>query len=576
MAGTPITRPNNSTTKGSKNPVQILSVTNDTATSKVQQSNNNESTIQLASFPVHGTFQCISKGQQVSSLEMFHTHIETYCKSAIMSIVIQAMWLWVIMSCYTEIAYETEPIKQNSLNAGYFKMSGTRTFANGQKTVEHLFAKVQLNESADDLIVDCVNGSIINSIVGLFPHIRPNVMQYIESSFVYISSVGTTNYVELRKNGIPATLSDVERLWQLFASNTENMKKVCFQKAIQNSRTLFDVIEQTKKEIKLKEGQVNTYQPIDTDNARKLHALFGSMQVLGKYGFTHHDAHLDNIIYDDEAQSFVLIDYGRACFYPPYMVNPYINEFVEYEVLKLGNPSHPCNTVGYVPKSYEAFIDPARNHDVYSNTETMIVLPLYRYISQYDHILVSNLYLFDVMTITMNMIKNGGVPDEIKQQKIYYYTDSKTVVVEDHSNIAKMIACVHINNTFQYWHLYLPGLYWFSLYMKYCTSVNEEWPPKSGQLKLDIQRGVFAYLHKSFQSKHIVRPRFFVEYMQHNQGSTWLVQEWIQRGNIPEQHRGGAKRTAPKSAAKSTIYKKVHGQPKKHFAEYMGGYLKRM
>jgi hypothetical protein len=233
----------------------------------------------------------------------------------------QCLWLWKILSVYKEIHYYPE-LKGNSRNAKFCELLCTDD--NAKETP--IFAKVEIEEGVrkcDNMIVDNLNGFVINSICNGSPHF----IEYIDSckTFVKQGRLATTFPIEeLNPNLIYSTLNSTIRLdckendiiLCAIINNKKNLDgcvlkpaKVSFYKLIEGNQNLSDYIYKIYKQKDWVNGQKQLQ--IMTQS------LFMAMKQIG-YGFCHNDAHLGNILVtnDNGQETLVLIDYGRVIFTP--------------------------------------------------------------------------------------------------------------------------------------------------------------------------------------------------------------------------------------------------------------------
>lgn len=197
------------------------------------------------------------------------------------------------------------PLFQNSVNS-YFT---TLPFMDDTDQDRNHFVKFAICEPSnkvDWIMIDNVNGIIMNDIVRKHPQIRPNVMVYQDSfkTFVHV----TDNLIEW----IPSVLTDIDNPDQ--PCNIEELRKK----------------SQDRKSISDWEPVCcSIYESIDGDSMKtmtrtsqlwqkafsKFAELYETIVFLGtEYGMMHNDLHLGNIFYDKMSDQLVMIDYGRMHF----------------------------------------------------------------------------------------------------------------------------------------------------------------------------------------------------------------------------------------------------------------------
>lgn len=201
-------------------------------------------------------------------------------------------WIFSILRCAKEINY-VSTLKGNSANAKFTEM-----IVKNDNITKQLFVKVQLDRYSDNMIIDNINGYLINRICDLYSHLnlQSNFMRYIESA---------TGFYSENEN-------------KLFFEEKDNLYipvKISLHETIPHKATLFYILSTLvsstdgiiEKDILYDENLIKSINS-------KLVKLIKNMKFMGEnYGMVHNDCHGSNIIYDNK-QNFVVIDYGRVIF----------------------------------------------------------------------------------------------------------------------------------------------------------------------------------------------------------------------------------------------------------------------
>jgi len=209
------------------------------------------------------------------------------------------LWIWVILSCYDKVVYQPKLIT-SSCNASYTFL---KCESSGNSVTETLHAKVQMDlKNSDSIIMDDINGYIMNMIVAESPNLKPYFMEYVDSGVSFITkddSKFDLKSIMMASEG-PVT-DDVLLSKMTKAVEKSVIMKVTFSKAVDAPKNLADVI-------------LNQEKPLPTI-MKEVSKLLAAIQILGtKYGFAHNDAHPYNILFDGKTGNLVLIDYGRSIF----------------------------------------------------------------------------------------------------------------------------------------------------------------------------------------------------------------------------------------------------------------------
>ena len=209
------------------------------------------------------------------------------------------LWIWVILSCYDKVVYQPKLIT-SSCNASYTFL---KCESAGNAVTETLHAKVQMDpKNSDSIIMDDINGYIINMIVAENPNLKPYFMEYVDSGVSFITKEDSKFDLKSIMMASEGPVTDDVLLSKMTKAVEKSLiRKMTFNKAVDSPTNLADVI-------------INQEKPLPTI-MKEVSKLLAAIQILGtKYGFAHNDAHPYNILFDGKTGNLVLIDYGRSIF----------------------------------------------------------------------------------------------------------------------------------------------------------------------------------------------------------------------------------------------------------------------
>lgn len=383
-------------------------------------------------------------------------------------VVKQFMWIWKILSKYETITYNPE-LKGNSANAKFCELQGRDT--NG--ILDHpIFAKFQIGDEGDDMLADDINGFVLNKIFEQRPGFKDFYMEYIDSCIScakYETQDGKENLFfrleELNPSHIEKDVNceDNYTLCQYYKRHTEDIVdvKVSFHKHIQGDGSLSDYIKKNYKDM----SKLSVMLP----------KLFRSLRFVGEnYGFTHNDAHLGNILVkktDDGEESLVLIDYGRVLFNTtlPGFTSDMIEDIQSRITLEIVKHYDKDLCIGNDEMSYDDLMLALKNvknvglKDVYDDTMSGKTSsdPDMKYLTQ-------TLYMFDIMTISMNIVLILCRIDNYKSDTFSEFLtmmDNGLITIEDPNKIYELFVKKTSKLHEKKLDYLIPGIFWFSFFV---------------------------------------------------------------------------------------------------------------
>jgi hypothetical protein len=416
------------------------------------------------------------------------------------------MWIWVILSCFSEIEYSPTLIT-SSCNGSYAFLN---CYDAVTKAKTKLVAKFQMSSYADPIIVDNINGFVINELTVILPQTKQYFMEYVDSCQTYVCMEsnawgGSHSYksqstqrntksntpktsnsgYNFTNNGYVSTSSDQYNL------TNNNRKPKTDQYVfplrdllldIQNSMTEDDVAKHlldVRGRSKLRPVSICKSVPspaslssiiikgvytLDALRA-KLADLFKAMRDMGRFGFTHNDAHTGNVLLNGESEVFVLIDFGRVVF-----SNKLIKEYdaslakkveaqIAFEEMKALDSDKSADEIK--PTDYTHFTL-SYNGEAFTTVQMVKICE-----SMGLDFCLKHLYLFDVMCIAMNTLTlllntQNAQLDKAGYNNIFSYDAGKKIYkikpwkyIEDYSNSLKSNKKDPL----------LLGLFWFAFLM---------------------------------------------------------------------------------------------------------------
>ena len=313
------------------------------------------------------------------------------------------------------------------------------------KSTETYFLKFQVREGADDMALDCLNNAIINAIIT-----HQSESHFTEFIGYYIVNIYSKT-----------VMADNEDFFFLTQPSSEYFNKREAKLGVQKKLT--NAIELQKL-------------PANSIKTEKLIPLFAQMQELAKYGFTHNDAHLGNLMATED--SYYLIDYGRVRFNKKKLDTIRIIELNSDKIKQI--------------------LEKEKKDTYFSNYITNDPTP---------HDLK---YMFDISTICLNIIFHNIVIEYDKYiligggfeiRKTFGLLRIKDIFIK----INKKIDWNNLKNSRNPLHI---GLYWLINYCD-CVSKTSIVLYTKNIIKIDFESIVRnGYMHTYFQ--YIIIPNTFV------------------------------------------------------------------
>jgi hypothetical protein len=400
-------------------------------------------------------------------------------------------------------------------------------------------------------------------------------MKYIESCFLPLKSVqdNVSEKIYCNFENIFLLQNSTDITNNIFIKNFNNIDseyvlcKTSFHHSIKNKLSLERLI-------------INT--PInDMDFIyKKLGNLFYSLQIMGRYGFCHNDAHLQNILLDDDTEELVLIDYGKS-FFNDNLIRTKINNVdiekqIFYERGKYNNfNDNICN-----------IINKNNNYDSYDSYISNFYNTNYAACGLRDYIInppifnKENLFMFDIMTITLGVI-NMNKSQEI--QSVYSRSGKSLLLMNRKLIILTMDSMTTPQDIRDNpWIILLPGLFWFSLFNDFIkvfsrdrtfdiTSQQNHMFPNINTL---FSRE--SPIYTSFQLLNILDSDKFDNFCKDycKEDIDYVLDFFGKYKNAFSSQKAGKNKKMNKNIPKNknTLKKEMKKVPQSTFKDYMGGY----
>jgi hypothetical protein len=371
------------------------------------------------------------------------------------------LWLWVVLACYERVTYSPR-LQSNSCNASFTFLSGD--YRNHE---ERLIIKLQMSPNADNIVIDNINGHVINAVVP--PSIQKHYMEFIDSCLTYVDAAHDSfdlGSVLMASKSLVDNMTLFQRLDEMGKSH--KLVKVSLNRAVAKPVSLSDY---------LLDGTVDMRSLLTN-----MLSLFDAMRIMGEtYGLTHNDAHLGNILHDGVEDCFVLIDYGRMLFCPQFMDSNIMTDIrtrLTFERIKAGElnmeASRICGNQAYDLmvgisdrlNDYSEFMD-----DQMKWSASRMIDLISAGSRQNNVFALRHLFMFDIMAISINTLAHihfRRLPAFFKELQDFFRAES--VTWKRRSYLSYQIPTVPVvmrmihktkNNVF------LAGVFWFAFLMQY-------------------------------------------------------------------------------------------------------------
>ncbi len=540
---------------------------------------------------------------QYKGVDFYAEFLELFCEMAPNQRTLEyasVMWLLVCLACYSEIRYLPK-IKVNSCNAGFTFLKCTHASTMKEET---LVAKFQLSPNADNIIIDNINGFVMNMLIREFPHVERSVMKYFDSCLTYVRS-GTnsraapygdkSSYMPDDAKTLTFPLKNLLLDSNKTLSNDEISKGIdalrstSFLRRLSLCRSVGDPYAWST----LLYNKIFNFHQI----CMLLRPLLSSIRTLGEAcGFTHNDAHCGNILFDQDEANLVLIDYGRVVFSEKLIAarNIYlielIDERIQMEQLKDMSEGSACDSIPDASMGYNEFMQS------FAPKNFMVQFVDMCETRKYDFML-SHVYLFDIMCIAMNTLMFAmviGVKDSDLEPVSKFVFISKDVnrdtIVQVQKSTVIRDYIISIESI-KYSDTLLLGVYWFAVVAewfyekvqdktKYCISPDTKF---SDGLMINMNKMAHARLmHPIMQVIFIPKTEQFCQHIERLHKDIDLVVKKLFDvpvvggsiiTNMKGKHQSSAKkkRCLPKICVKKNIVEAPAMYFDKETRAYVGG-----
>jgi Choline/ethanolamine kinase len=424
-----------------------------------------------------------------TSLSAFKDYLSQRCptinqflaeESMVAIFMTMAAWIWIIFSCYERIEF-SGVLQGNSSNAKFTLLKRIQG-----DIKEDVFVKIQLNPDSDDMIMDNINGQIMNYISGKHG-IEKHVMKYYDSCWSF-TKVGSINANGKKYQIFPLQEIMVVEGQQNIMENPSayrHFHKFSFHRAIPTEMNLGAYIDVT-----------DPFSPTEMSNLLlKLHKLLSVIKLMGTtYGFCHNDAHLGNVLLSSETDELVLIDYGRCCFaeeLPAFKdFRHQLEEIVEFEMLK----NDPEQIARYCTRQKQRITNtPYRT--VINDPNHKGSIGVKSLLEEFTGVRLTDgnaiepmFYLFDIMTLTLCVLKKLFIVTYPEKQKFFSFkkrpSDTVPEYVKEVFSFSKDLNLMYVREPFAVlqhmkslrqddpWSFLYVGIYWLSFFAQYLHTLE--------------------------------------------------------------------------------------------------------
>lgn len=415
----------------------------------------------------HAVVRCDSDRSIIDYLQF----AALFCKDAIDNVdfmhYVPMLWLWVVLSCYERVTYSPS-LRSNSCNASFTFLKGEYAGGDGN-TEERLIIKFQMSPNADNIVIDNINGYIVNAIAP--PNVQKHYMEFIDSCMTYVDTNAQSfdlSSILMASNADVSNASLFNRLDIL--DKSKEVVKVSLNKSVSNPLSMSDY---------LLDESVNLNALLSN-----LRSLFNAMHILGEMsGLTHNDAHLGNVLHDGIEDCFVLIDYGRVLVCPRLMDTHTItdiNRALMFERIKAGELKiTAANVCGDHPfdfmvdgKDYLQYM-----HGQLDESASRMIDLIVVGVEDNRLFALRHLFMFDVMAICVNALAHihfRKLPALYGEMQHFFRAESMTWRRKAYLSYQIPTVPVVIRMIRKTRNILLAGVFWFALVMKYLISTDDE------------------------------------------------------------------------------------------------------
>jgi len=204
-----------------------------------------------------------------------------------------------------------------------------------------------------------------------------------------------------------------------------------------------------------------------TDPNDGLYNMMQQMYHLGKeYGFVHNDAHSENVVYDLENKTFVLLDYGRVVMTSGSYTKPGIIHEKTYQEIATSEAVKFCKDISYYKGN--DFID------VYDDSKWLFIQPGFE--NGIDHTNAGKYLqvMNDIATISWNIWKelqnystNAGIFNGVilENIKLFFSIDVNSKVIINFENYSYILNVIYSHSPKNI-RAIATGLLWLALYLR--------------------------------------------------------------------------------------------------------------